>query len=64
MMLKADDTRDESTSRLLGKKLTSTDEAGRNYNLSGRTVSRYLRICNLIEELKDRLDMEEIPMEI
>jgi len=59
-MLKADEVKDESTSRLLGEKLTSADETGKSYNLSGRTVSRYLRICHLIKELKDRLDVEEI----
>lgn len=60
-MLKADEIKDEETSRLIGEKLTSANETGKNYNLSGRTVSRYLRICNLIKELKDRLDIEEIP---
>lgn len=59
-MLKTDDTRDESTSRLLGKRSTSADGAGRNYNHSGRTASRHLRICNFIEELKERLEMEPI----
>ncbi|MDT8717071.1 ParB N-terminal domain-containing protein [Clostridium sp. 19966] len=60
-MLKADEMKVEETSRLLGEKLTSADETGRSFNLSGRTVSRYLRICHLIKELKDRLDIEEIP---
>ncbi|EKQ51777.1 MULTISPECIES: ParB N-terminal domain-containing protein [unclassified Clostridium] len=60
-MLKGDEIKDEATSRLLGEKLTSADETGRGFNLSGRTVSRYLRICNLIKELKDRLDIDEIP---
>lgn len=60
-MLKADEMKVEETSRLLGEKLTSADETGRSFNLSGRTVSRYLRICYLIKELKDRLDIEEIP---
>jgi ParB family chromosome partitioning protein len=41
--------------------LTSADETGKSYNLSGRTVSRYLRICNLIKELLDKLDTGEIP---
>lgn len=60
-MLKADEMKGKETSRLLGEKLTSADETGRSFNLSGRTVSRYLRICHLIKELKDRLDIEEIP---
>lgn len=60
-MLKADEIKGEGTSRLLGEKFTSADETGKGFNLSGRTVSRYLRICYLIKELKDRLDIEEIP---
>lgn len=60
-MLKADEIKVEATSRLLGEKFISADEAGRGFNLSGRTVSRYLRICHIIKELKDRLDIEEIP---
>jgi ParB family chromosome partitioning protein len=60
-MLKADEIKNEETSRQVGEKLTSADETGKSYNLSGRTVSRYLRICNLIKELMDKLDIEEIP---
>lgn len=60
-LLKADEINDVETSRQLGEKLTSVDETGKTYNLSGRSVSRYLRICNLIKELKDRVDTEEIP---
>lgn len=60
-MLKADEIKGEATSRLLGEKFTSADKTGRSFKLSGRTVSRYLRIYNLIKELKDRLDIEEIP---
>lgn len=61
VIMKVDNTNSEATSRLLGKKLTSADKTGRSFNLSGRTVSRYLRICYLIKELKDRLDIEEVP---
>lgn len=60
-MLKADEIKGEATSRLLGEKFTSADKTGISFKLSGRTVSRYLRIYNLIKELKDRLDIEEIP---
>lgn len=60
-MLKADEIKDEATSRLLGEKFTSADKTGRGFNLSGRTVSRYLRISHLIKELKNRLDIEKIP---
>lgn len=60
-ILKANEVKDGETSRQLGEKLTSADETGKTYNLSGRSVSRYLRICKLIKELKDRVDTEEIP---
>lgn len=60
-LLKADEIKSDETSRQIGEKLTSADETGKTFNLSGRSVSRYLRICNLIKELKDRLDIEEIP---
>lgn len=60
-MLKADEVNNKETSRQIGEKLTSADETGKSYNLSGRTVSRYLRICNLIKELLDKLDIGEIP---
>lgn len=60
-LLKAGEIVEEETSRQVGKRLTSADETGKSYNLSGRSVSRYLRICNLIKALKDRLDIEEIP---
>jgi len=60
-LLKADEIKVDETSRQVVEKLTSADETGKTFNLSGRSVSRYLRICNLIKELKYRLDIEEIP---
>lgn len=60
-MLKADEVKNKETSRQIGEKLTSADETGKSYNLSGRTVSRYLRICNLIKELLNKVDIGEIP---
>lgn len=35
-------------------------ELGEQYELSKNTIARYLRIYTLIEELKDRMDLEEI----
>lgn len=49
------------TSCQLGQKLSSNKVAGENYHLSGRTVSRYIRIYELIDELKERLDKGAIP---
>lgn len=60
-MLKHDEIRDCTTSCQVGTKLRSNSEAGKTFNISGRTVSRYLRIYQLIKELQDRLDIEEIP---
>lgn len=37
------------------------DKIGEQYDLSPRNVSRYLRIDTLINELKDRIDNNEIP---
>ncbi|TYQ17826.1 UNVERIFIED_CONTAM: ParB family chromosome partitioning protein [Acetivibrio alkalicellulosi] len=61
-MLKSDEIRDDTTSCHSGTKLRSNCEAGKTFNLSGRTVSRYLRVYQLIKELKDKLDIEEIPL--
>lgn len=60
MLLNADEIRESSTCRPVGEKLNSDDEAGREYDLSGRTVSRYLRIDMLSENLKKIIDSEEI----
>ncbi|MGL4362448.1 MAG: ParB N-terminal domain-containing protein [Cellulosilyticaceae bacterium] len=49
------------TSCQLGQRLLSNEVAGENYHLSGRTVSRYIRIYELIDELKDRLDKGGMP---
>lgn len=43
------------------QKLESRDKLGIQYDLSGKTISRYLRIDTLIDELKERIDTNEIP---
>lgn len=43
-----------------GEKLKSDKKVGEQYNLSGRTISRYLRVYQLYKGLQDRLDNEEI----
>ena len=60
-LYKADDLEEKSKFRQLGETLRSDKEIGKQYDLSPRVVSRYLRIDTLIEELKDRLDSGEIP---
>ena len=45
-----------TTSGQVGLKLQSRDRTGNEYGLSGRNVSRYLRINNLIPEFKRRLN--------
>lgn len=59
---KADDLGENSTSYQFDKKLESGDKIGSKYDLSSAMVSRYLRIDTLIDELKDRIDTNEIPL--
>jgi len=44
----------------LGKRLNNVVKLGENYGLSKNSVARYLRINKLIDELKKRVDTEEI----
>lgn len=53
---------DDITSCQRGKKLLSNELAGEVYHLSGRTVSRYIRIYMLISCLKEKLDKGELPL--
>ena len=56
-------TYNESTSETYGQvvlKSSSRDAAGSSYEFSGRTVSRYIRLNELIPELLNRVDTEEI----
>lgn len=50
------------TSCPLGTKLDSKKEIGADYNLSSRSVARYLRINELSCELKDQVDEGKIAM--
>lgn len=59
---KDDDLEENSTLSQLETKSRSDDKVGEKYDLSRATVARYLRIDILIEELKDRLDNNEIPL--
>ena len=61
ILSKADDLQENSTSYQFDKKLNSNKTLGEKYNLSSATISRYLRIDTLIDELKERLDNGEIP---
>lgn len=58
---KADDLEESSSFRQLGENHRSDVELADSYNISPRVVSRYIRIDTLINELKDRIDINEIP---
>ncbi|MBU5676917.1 ParB/RepB/Spo0J family partition protein [Alkaliphilus sp. MSJ-5] len=45
----------------LGTQGRTDTKLSQNYDLSGRTIARYLKIDTLIGELKDRIDTNEIP---
>lgn len=49
---------DNDTSCQPGEKLSSDKKVGEQYNLSGRTISRYLRVYQLYKGLQDKLDNE------
>jgi len=53
---------DSLTSCLMGTKLDSKKEVGKEFELSARTVARYLRINNLNSELKDLVDVGKVVM--
>ena len=53
-----------STSRQLGEKLDKDKKVGDAFELSPRTVSRYLRICKLIGPLQQKLDDGDIAFTI
>jgi ParB family chromosome partitioning protein len=48
--------RENETSAQVDQKLYSREKVGKEYNLSSKTVARYLRIHQLIMPLKSRLD--------
>lgn len=60
MLLNADEIRENETSCPVGKKLIANEITGKEYGLGARTVSRYLRINELISEVKEFIDDESI----
>ena len=51
---------ENGTSGLIDHKLQARDKAGEKYGLDARTVSRYIRLCELNEYLLSRVDDDEI----
>ncbi|MCL2253081.1 MAG: ParB/RepB/Spo0J family partition protein [Lachnospiraceae bacterium] len=52
--------KDSDTSGLLDPKNEARDIAGKKYGLDARTVSRYIRLCDLCEFMLNRVDNDEI----
>lgn len=48
----------------VGQKLNTHEKISKNYGLSRTNIVRYLRINQLIEGLKKRLDDEELPFTV
>jgi len=63
-MLNASNINENETSCPLGTKFDSKRDIGERYDLSGRTVARYLRINKLLPVYKDRLDNGEIALRV
>ncbi len=59
---KAPNINDELTSCPMGTKLDSKSEVGKQYDLSARSVARYLRLDKLNLSLKDLVDKGQIAM--
>lgn len=59
-LLNPHEIRGEGTSCQVATKLTSLEIVGKTYDLSKRSVARYLRLNELIPELLERVDDEEI----
>jgi ParB family chromosome partitioning protein len=59
-LLTPHEIRDNETSCQVATKLISLEKVGKNYNLSKRSVARYLRLNELILKLLERVDNEEI----
>ena len=60
MLSKLHDFNKDGASGQVVQKSFSREKAGENYNFSGRTVSRYIRLTELIPELLARVDIEDI----
>jgi len=56
------DNADFETSAPLVPKLAAREKTAQNYGLNRGTVTRYLRINQLAEQLKNRIDNDEIPL--
>lgn len=54
--------KEKSTSGIECQKLDSREKIGADYELKGRTVANYLRVNELISDLKDRVDNAEFPI--
>jgi len=59
-MVNASNIEDSETSSPMGMKLDSKKNIGERYDLSSRTVARYLRVNKLIQPHKSRLDNNEL----
>lgn len=59
-MLKASDSAEVVTSDPVGQKLDTRKEIAQIYNLSPTQITRYLRINQLVQSLKERIDSEQI----
>ncbi len=57
---KDDKINKDKTSSPMGKKLTTMDSNAKEYGLSKNSVARFLRIYELIDELKTRVDICQI----
>ena len=58
-MLKPSNINESEASGQAVQKIDNRESIGDKYDMSGRTVARYLRINQLIETLKERLDIGE-----
>lgn len=63
-LLNTDEMGNEPTSGHDVQKLNSREKTARNYDMSSRTVARYLRINELNQKLKDYLDEEYLSMTV
>lgn len=60
MLLNTGEISENPISRPVGEKLNADDKTGKEFGLSARNVSRYLRINELVSDLKDRVDDDSI----
>ena len=60
LLLNADGQRENETSGLIDPKLEARDKTAKKYDLNARSVSRYVRLCELNKSLLNRIDNNEI----